>query len=202
VLQGQNPASKNEQIAIAAISLIVIGRSRAIMELKIDFRGLVLTMVIGLIPSFVGFYLMIVGEVDLGDLQAQGLHVRCAGLLLTLPLLFWLLMAKALGGDSIVMNAVMAITVGVCGLIAYMVVGNIPLWPAERANKLSMVQSGRARVLTVAQAASYLHVQETQIMAWIEQGKLVAAHTREGFLLSRQILDDFAQEHALKRSHK
>jgi excisionase family DNA binding protein len=172
------------------------------MNVKIDFRGLVLTMVIGLIPSLVGFYLLIVGEVDLGDLQAQGLHVRCAGLLLTLPLVFWALMSKTFGGDSLVMNAFMAVTVGVCGLVAYMVIGNIPLWPAERASGLSTVQSIPTRVLTVAQAAKYLRVKETDIVAWIEQGKLIAAHTRDGYLLSRQILDDFAQEHSLKRSHK
>ena len=167
---------------------------------------------------------MLVGQIRFGNIHAQGVHVRAAGLVLTLPFimqLFLSFMVGMLGGGDGVRLAVYTIELFATMtsmVVAYMLIfrhpntvigqgkDGGPRQTERTARKKSQPERTRfapikpvlrrnlPSVMSTVEAASYLNITEQALLNLIIEGKIAAARINYRYKIARTVLDDFKNQ--------
>lgn len=159
----------------------------------------------------IGFILYRTEKISLGNFQAEGKHIKSAGLVLMLPALGSFFLGLVLGAifagnfQAIanlinVLLIVELVAVVIAVRVAYRLIVNpasyaslpgiakvastAPTAPVEPTSPITK------SILTLEEAAQYLGVTPAQITAWIDEGKLPAARVNYRFQIARSALDE------------
>lgn len=166
--------------------------------------------IISLVLFAVGVGLILMGRVRLGELDAEGPPVRAAGLVLMTPVIAIMLLGIIAGaltrGDPAglinlleVVSWIAAVTVAYYLLVQKSGM-RIDLTQIKLENLTNIQQLRQSNplqrppapsVMTVAQAARYLGMSEKAVMEAIQDGRLAATKTMQGYTIARFVLDEY-----------
>jgi excisionase family DNA binding protein len=166
--------------------------------------------IISLVLFTVGVGLILMGRVRLGELDAEGPPVRAAGLVLMTPVIAMLLLGIIAGaltrsdpagliGLLEVVSWIAAVTVAYYLLVQKSGM-RIDLTQIKLENLTNIQQLRQSNplqrppapsVMTVAQAARYLGMSEKAVLEAIQEGRLSATKTMQGYTIARFVLDEY-----------
>ncbi len=170
-----------------------------------------------LITFLVGLFVLFKGGFTLGNRTVTRAQARSIGLILMAPLVIEFCASSMLIYNYIDFNADGSFSLspdaldyisGTLGMIELVTViaavglvlfniygvphqqqGNHPLQPPKPQQPVPMVRV--PDIMTVAEAAAYMRVSETELLSLIDQGKLGAARIGGSYRIARIAIDDF-----------
>lgn len=157
------------------------------------------------IAFFIGLFLLFKGEFRVANRTIPASQSRAIALILMAPPVIALLAAILIlspGGEitydqfaQISFVEIGALVIAL-GLVAFNIL-SIPqtgeYTPSARV-PVPPPQVEAPRVMTVAEAAAYMHVSEKEVLNLIEQGKLAAARMGDTYRIARIAIDDFVAQ--------
>lgn len=167
-----------------------------------------------------GAGLLLVGRIQLGNINAEGTAVRTAGFVLTTPLVSRIvlgLVAPSLSLSAALVDAfefaILVASVSAAYALVYREQQPVeqqqveqqqekPSPPPQQTAPSAPLFKPRPQprkdrfpsVMSLAEAASYLNTTEKAVIDLINEGKITAARINYRYRISRAVLDDFIQQ--------
>jgi len=146
-----------------------------------------------------GFALLMLGQIKLGEFEAEGIKVRIVGLVLMVPLISVVFLSILFpeGGDLV--GFVELATWAGAGIAAYVLLFQETGLPSFNMPELQTLEQPNRRkqnfpsVMSLAEAARYLNVPEQKVIELINEGNLAAAKINHRYSISRTALDEFLE---------